>query len=74
MKIILEQLSFWTGVIASLLLALHIPVSGWAYILFMMSNITTLALLKDTDAPKIISYQIWFFIAINSVGITQWLL
>jgi len=74
MKTILEQVSFWGAVIASLLLALHVPISGWAYILFLFSNFASLYLLKNTNAPKIISYQILFFLVINVVGISQWLL
>jgi hypothetical protein len=74
MKTLIEQVSFWGSIIGSLLLALHIPISGWAYIPFLLSNIASLHLLKGSDAPKVISYQIVVFIAINIVGIGQWLI
>lgn len=74
MNTIIEQISFWGAVVGSLLLALHIPISGWAYIPFLLSNIASIYLLRHTNAPKVLSYQIVFFIVINLVGITQWLL
>jgi len=74
MKTLIEQISFWGAIVGSLLLALHIPISGWAYIPFLLSNIASMYLLKHSNAPKVLSYQIVFFIAINLVGITQWLL
>jgi hypothetical protein len=74
METLIEQISFWGAIIGSLLLALHITVSGWAYILFMLSNIATIYLLKKSDAPKIIGWQCWFFIVINLIGIGRWLL
>jgi hypothetical protein len=74
MKILIEQISFWGAIVGSLLLAIHIPISGWAYIPFLLSNIASLYLLRHTNAPKVLSYQIVFFIAINLVGISQWLL
>jgi hypothetical protein len=74
MKILIEQISFWGAVIASLLLALNIPISGWAYILFLLSNLASIYLLKNSNAPKVLIYQIFFFIIINLVGIGRWLL
>lgn len=74
MKILIEQISFWGAVIASLLLALNIPISGWAYILFLVSNLASIYLLKNSNAPKVLIYQIFFFIIINLVGIGRWLL
>jgi hypothetical protein len=74
MKTLIEQISLWGAIIGSILLALHIPISGWAYIPFMMSNLASFYLLKNSNAPKVISYQIVFFIVINAVGISQWLL
>jgi hypothetical protein len=74
MKTLIEQISFWGAIAGALLLALHIPISGWAYILFFMSNITSYYLLRNTNAPKVISYQLLVFVIINIVGIVQWLL
>jgi len=74
MQMLLEQISFWGAVIGSLLLALHIPVSGWAYIPFLMSNFATIYLLRKTNAPKVIGWQCVFFIVINIIGIGRWML
>jgi len=73
MKIIIEQISFWGAILGTLLLALHLPISGWAYIILIASNAATLFLLKKTDAPKVVSWQIWAFVVINVVGIFCWL-
>lgn len=74
MDTLVGQISFWGAIIGSLLLALHISLSGWAYIPFLISNIATIYLLKSSNAPKIIGWQCWFFIFINTVGIVRWLL
>lgn len=74
MKIILEQISFWGAVLASLLLALHLPISGWAFIPFLLSNAATLHLLRESNASKALTYQIYFFVIINIVGIARWLI
>jgi len=74
MKTIIKQISFWGAVLASLLLALNIPISGWAYVLFIASNMATLTLIKDTNTPRVIFYQILFFTVINLIGIGRWLL
>jgi hypothetical protein len=74
MNTIIEQISFWGAIIGSLLLALHIPVSGWAYIPFLMSNVATIYLLRSSNAPKVIGWQCVFFIIINIIGIGRWLL
>jgi hypothetical protein len=74
MNTLIEQLSFWGAIIGSLLIALHLPISGWAFIPYLISNLASLYLLKKSDAPPVISYQIMFFIAINILGVYQWLL
>jgi hypothetical protein len=74
MRTLIEHISFWGAVIGSLLLALHIPVSGWAYIPFLLSNFATIYLLKHSNASKAVSWQSWFFIFINLIGIGRWLL
>lgn len=74
MKIALEHISFWGAVIGSLLLALHITVSGWAYIPFLLSNVATIYLLKGSNASKSITLQCWFFIVINIIGMGRWLI
>jgi len=74
MKIIIEQISFWGAVLGSLLLALHIPVSGWAYIPFLLSNFASIYLLRGSNASKVITWQCWFFIVINLIGVGRWLI
>jgi hypothetical protein len=74
MKTILEQISFWGAVTGSLLLALNIPVSGWAYIPFLMSNFASAYIMRDTGTPKAIIYQNYYFVVINLIGIARWLL
>jgi hypothetical protein len=75
MKTLIEQISLWGAIVGSLLLALNIPVSGWAYIPFLLSNLATLYLLKNVNqVPKVLTWQIVFFIIINLIGIGRWLL
>jgi membrane-associated HD superfamily phosphohydrolase len=74
MKSFLDHTSFWGAVAGSMLMALKISVSGWAFLLFLLSNIATIYLLKDSDASKSIIYQSYFFVVINLVGIVRWLL
>lgn len=74
MNILMEQMSLWGAILGALLLALHITVSGWAYIPFLLSNMASLYILRHTNAPKVLSYQNAVFIAINIIGISQWLL
>lgn len=74
MKIFLEQLSFWGAIFASLILALNIQISGWAYVLFLASNVGTICILYKADIPKVIIYQSYYFVIINIIGIVRWLL
>ena len=73
MKKILEQISLWGAILASLLLALNLPISGWAYVLFLASNISSAIILRDTNVPVVIKQQIIFFLIINVIGIVRWL-
>jgi len=74
MKTLIEQVSFWGSVIASLLMAANIPISGWAYVLFLVSNLAMFFLFKIEPTPKVIIYQNYYFVVINLIGITRWLL
>ena len=74
MNKIIEQISFWGAVVASLLLALNISCSGWAFIPFLLSNAATIYLLKKSNAPTVILYQSYFFVIVNLIGIGRWLL
>ena len=72
MIFLIKQLSFWGAVAASLILALKLPFGIIAYILFLISNIASIYLLKDSPEAKVISLQIWFFMFINVIGVVRW--
>lgn len=72
--LVIEQVSFWGAVLGALLLALNVSVSGWAYVPFLLSNFASIYLLKKSNAPRVIEYQIVFFIVINIIGVVRWLL
>lgn len=73
MKTFVGHLSFWFAVLGALMLAIHMPFSGWGYIPFLLSNIATLYLLKGSDASKAITWQTWMFMIMNVIGIVRWL-
>jgi hypothetical protein len=70
---LLGLISFWGAILASTMLALNLPISGWAYILFLASNFATLYIIRHTTTPPEIEHQLWFFVVINIVGIFRWL-
>lgn len=74
MKKIIEFVSLAGAMIASAMLALNVSFSGWAYIPFLLSNIATIYLIKDSNVPRVIMYQSIFFIIINLIGIFRWLI
>ena len=74
MKTFIGIISFWGSVLAALILAVNIPISGWAYVLFLASNIASAYLVRGTNTPPVIKYQILAFIVINVVGIVRWLI
>jgi hypothetical protein len=71
---IIGQIAFWGSVIGAILIALHLPISGWAFIPYIVSNIASIYILRKADGPKVITYQAWFFLVINIIGIGRWLL
>jgi len=73
MKLI-EHISFWGGIIGAIIVALNLPVSGWGYIPFLLSNAASIYLLRGSNASKVIERQCWIFVVINIVGIFRWLL
>jgi hypothetical protein len=70
----LEMVALFGAIIGSLLLALNIPVSGWAYIPFLMSSLANMWILRGTTAPKVVMYQNVYFSAVNVIGIVRWLI
>lgn len=71
---IIEYASLITAMVASIMLALHLPFAGWAFVIYLISNATSLYVLKGTNAPKVIMYQMIFFAIINVIGVKQWLI
>ena len=74
MKKIIEYASLITAMVAATMLAFHVPFAGWAFVIYLISNITSLWVLRGSDAPKVIMYQIIFFAIVNIIGIKQWLI
>jgi len=73
-KIIIEQIALWGSIVGSVLIAIHLPISGWAFIPYLISNIASIYLLRNSNAPRVITYQNWFFVIVNMVGIVRWLI
>lgn len=71
---IIEQIALWGSVAGSIIIAIHVPWSGLAFIPYLLSNIASIYLLKDSNAPRVLIYQSIFFIAVNILGIGRWLL
>lgn len=74
MKKLTEYASLITAMVAASMLAFHVPLAGWAFVIYLISNITSLLVLRGCNTPKVIIYQIVFFSVINIIGIKQWLL
>lgn len=69
----LEIVALFGAIIGSLVLALNLPISGWAYIPFLMSSIANMWILRGTNAPKVVMQQNIYFTAVNIIGIFRWL-
>ena len=74
MKKITEYASLATAMVAAMMLAFHVPFAGWAFVIYLISNTMSLYILKDSNAPKVIIYQLLFFFVMNLIGIDQWLM
>lgn len=61
-----------TGVAGALLLALNTKYSGWGFVLFLISNGVWTAFGIQTNAPGLITTQV-FFTATSVLGIYRWL-
>ena len=69
----LEWTGSLTGVSAAILLALNIPISGWAYIFYLLSSIL-LMIWGIRKKAHGVAFQNFVFIAINILGIYRWLI
>lgn len=74
MEKFIERIALWGAVTGSLLLALHLTISGWAFIPYLASNFASVYLLRKSNASKAIEHQCYFFIIINIIGIIRWLI
>lgn len=67
----------WSGamiaVIAAIMLALNIPISPWAFVLYFISSVI-LALWGWYRGAYAIALQNVIFIGINTLGIYRWLI
>jgi hypothetical protein len=70
----IQQLALWGSIVGSLMLALHITISGWAFFPYIIGNVASIYCLKKSNAPKVIEYQCYWFLVINFIGIWRWLL
>jgi hypothetical protein len=61
------------GVSAAILLALNVSISGWAYILYLLSSLF-LAFWAYRQKAYGVAFQNLVFIAINVMGIYRWLI
>lgn len=70
----LEYVALFGAIIGSLVLALNLPWSGWAYIPFLASSLANVWILRGTNAPKVVMQQNLYFTAVNIIGIMRWLI
>ena len=70
---IIEWTGSLTGVSAAILLALNIPISGWAYVFYLLSSVLLLIWGLSEKAHGV-AFQNFVFIAINILGIYRWLI
>lgn len=69
--ILLQWVGCFLAVGGSLLLALNNRLSGWGFVLFLLSNFCWLAFGFMTQAPGLVTMQV-LFIAVNLVGVYRW--
>lgn len=68
---ILELVSFLAAVVGATLVALNIGIGLYGYILFTVSSIATIILLRHSNASKVIEWQTYVFVIVNVVGIIR---
>lgn len=71
MRKILEFVSFFGAITGALLVALNAGVGGYGYIFFLSSSISTIILLRQSNASKVIEWQTYVFVIINVVGLIR---
>lgn len=69
----LKWLGTGFGIAGALTLALNLPLSGWGFVLFLVSSVSwTVAGVRMGDAPLALLHAT--FMGINLLGIYRWLL
>lgn len=69
----LKWLGTVTGVLGALVLALHIPVSGWGWVLFLISSVSwTVAGMALRDMSLVVLQGA--FVAVDLLGVWRWLI
>ncbi len=69
----LKWLGTVTGVLGALVLALHIPVSGWGWVLFLISSVSwTAAGIAMRDMSLVVLQGT--FVAVDMLGVWRWLI
>lgn len=63
---------FLLGVSGSLMLALNIPISGWAYIIFTLADLCWIATALWKRIPGLVALHS-AYIVVNCIGIYRWL-
>lgn len=72
-RLILTILALAGGMIGSIMVAANAGIGQWGYILFLMSSVTSSALLwKDKEQRALLSLNI-FYIGVNIFGLTRWM-
>lgn len=61
-----------SGIAGALLLALRLPISGWGYVLFLISSLTLGIWAWWLEATGLLTQQLVFTI-INLIGVWRWL-
>jgi len=70
---VLEWSGALLGVSAALLLALNVPLSAWAYVLYLLSSLCLMVWAYWQKAYGLV-FQNLVFVAINVLGIYRWLI
>ncbi len=62
-----------TGILGALLIAANVPLSGWGFVLFLVSSLAWTGAGLLTREPSLVALNATFT-AINVLGIVRWLL
>jgi hypothetical protein len=70
---VLKWVGTTAGILGATLMAANVPLSGWAFVLFLISSISwTTAGLMERDTPLVALNLA--FVAVDIMGVWRWLL